>query len=229
MVLILSACVAVMIERYRERTGSAVSRIPWLTVIITLVFLYTAVDIMIGKSEGLIISMFFIGAIMGVSIISRCVRSDELRVVRFQFANNESKFRWNTLQHLEIPVLAPHRPGGRTLDEKERELRRWHHLADEIPVVFVEISLGDTSDFFQEPMLDIRHEGGRYIIRVSRCTSIAPAIAAGVVTDRCNSGSRNSFWLVRGESSENESGLFAVRGRQYPFSRQGAGAGRATG
>ncbi len=178
MVLILSACVAVMIERYRERTGSAVSRIPWLTVIITLVFLYTAVDIMIGKSEGLIISMFFIGAIMGVSIISRCVRSDELRVVRFQFANNESKFRWNTLQHLGIPVLAPHRPGGRTLDEKERELRRWHHLADEIPVVFVEISLGDTSDFFQEPMLDIRHEGGRYIIRVSRCTSIAPAIAA---------------------------------------------------
>ncbi len=77
MVLILSACVAVMIERYRERSGPTVSRIPWLTVIITLVFLYTAVDIMIGKSEGLIISMFFIGAIMGVSIISRCVRSDE--------------------------------------------------------------------------------------------------------------------------------------------------------
>ena len=98
--------------------------------------------------------------------------------VRFQFASNDSKFRWNTLQHLEIPVLAPHRPGGRTLDEKERELRIWHHLEDEIPVVFVEVSLGDTSDFFQEPMLDIRHEGGRYIIKVSRCTSIAPALAA---------------------------------------------------
>ena len=178
MVLILSACVAVVIERYRERSGSTWSRIPWTTVIITLVFLYTAADIMIEKSEGLIISMFFIGAIMGVSIISRCVRSDELRVVRFQYANNDSRFRWNTLQHLEIPVLAPHRPGGRTLDEKERELRVWHHLTDEIPVVFVEISLGDTSDFFQEPVLDIRHEGGRYIIRVSRCTSIAPAIAA---------------------------------------------------
>ena len=178
MVLILSACVAVVIERYRERAGSTWSRIPWTTVIITLVFFYTAIDIMIEKSEGLIISMFFIGAIMGVSIISRCVRSDELRVVRFQFANNESRFRWNNLQHLEIPVLAPHRPGGRTLDEKERELRIWHHLSDEIPVVFVEISLGDTSDFFQEPVLDIRHEGGRYIIRVSRCTSIAPAIAA---------------------------------------------------
>lgn len=178
MVLILSACVAVMIEKYREREGTTWGRVPWPTVIITVVFLYTAVDIMIEKSEGLIISLFFIAAIMGVSLVSRIVRSDELRVVRFQYANNDSRFRWNTLQHVEIPVLAPHRPGGRTLDEKERELRIWHHLDDEIPVVFVEISLGDTSDFFQEPVLDIRHEGGRYIIRVSRCTSIAPAIAA---------------------------------------------------
>jgi hypothetical protein len=178
MVLILSACIAVMIERYRENRGTTLQRIPWATVVITIVFLYTAVDIMIEKSEGLIISLFFIGAIIGVSMVSRALRSDELRVVRFQFANDESRFRWNTLQHLEIPVLAPHRPGGRTLDEKERELRVWHHLDEEIPVVFVEISLGDTSDFFQEPMLDIRHEGGRYIIRVSRCTSIAPAIAA---------------------------------------------------
>lgn len=178
MVLILSACVAVTLERYRKKTGSVLRRFPWATLIITLVFLYTAIDIMIEKSEGLIISMFFIGAIIGVSLISRIVRSDELRVVRFKFQNNESKFRWDTLQHLEIPVLAPHRPGGRTLDEKERELRIWHHLPDEIPVVFVEISLGDTSDFFQEPMLDIRHEGGRYIIRVSRCTAIAPALAA---------------------------------------------------
>ncbi len=178
MVLILSACVAVTIERYHERVGKTMKRIPWRTVIITLVFLYTATDIMIEKSEGLIISLFFIAAIMGVSLVSRVVRSDELRVVRFQFTNNDSKFRWHTLQHVEIPVLAPHRPGARTLDEKERELRIWHHLDDEIPVVFVEISLGDTSDFFQEPMLDIRHEGGRYIIRVSRCTSIAPAIAA---------------------------------------------------
>ena len=178
MVLILSACVAVTIERFRASVGSMIQRIPWTTVLITLVFLYTATDIMIEKSEGLIISLFFIAAIMGVSLISRVVRSDELRVVRFQFASNDSKFRWNTLQHLEIPVLAPHRPGGRTLDEKERELRIWHHLEDEIPVVFVEVSLGDTSDFFQEPMLDIRHEGGRYIIKVSRCTSIAPALAA---------------------------------------------------
>lgn len=178
MVLLLSACVAVSIERYRERAGSMLRRIPWAPVVITLVFLFTAIDIMIGKSEGLVISLFFISAIMGVSLISRIVRSDELRVVQFRFADNESRFLWNTLKHLEVPVLAPHRPGGRTLDEKEAELRAWHHLADDIPVVFVEVSLGDTSDFFQEPMLHINHKGGRFVIRVSRCTSVAPALAA---------------------------------------------------
>ncbi len=178
MVLILSACVAVSIERYGERTGHWLKRMPWATLFITFVFTYTALDIMIEKSEGLIISLAFIFAIMLVSLISRIVRSDELRTVRFQFANADSKFRWNTLQHVEIPVLAPHRPGGRTLDEKEQELRAWHHLSDDIPVVFVEVKLGDTSEFLQEPMLDIAHEGGRYIIRVSHCTSIAPTIAA---------------------------------------------------
>lgn len=178
MVLIVSACIAVLIELYSAKTGSFIKRVPWPTVAIALVFFYTATDIMIEKSEGLIISAFFIAAIIGISLISRIVRSDELRVVGFRFADEHSKFRWETLIHLETPVLAPHRPGGRTLDEKERELRIWHHLHDDIPVVFVEISLGDTSDFFQEPILNIRHEGGRYVIRVSHCTAIAPTIAS---------------------------------------------------
>ena len=178
MMLIISACIAVVIERYSANAGSLIKRIPWRTVLIGVVFIYTAIDIMIEKSEGLVISTFFIAAIMGVSLISRIVRSDELRLIGFRFKDKDSKFRWDTLQHLEIPVLAPHRPGGRTLDEKERELRIWHHLDADIPVVFVEVSLGDTSDFFHEPILDIRHEGGRYVIRVSHCTAIAPTIAS---------------------------------------------------
>lgn len=178
MVLIVSACIAVVIERYAANVGSIMKRIPWSTIVIAVVFIYTATDIMIEKSEGLMISTFFIAAIIGVSLISRVHRSDELRLIGFRFKDDDSRFRWNTLQHLETPVLAPHRPGGRTLDEKERELRIWHHLHDDIPVVFVEVSLGDTSDFFQEPVLNIRHEGGRYVIRVSHCTAVAPTIAS---------------------------------------------------
>ena len=180
--LIVSACIAVAIERYAANVGSIMKRIPWPTIVIAVVFIYTATDIMIEKSEGVVISTFFIGAIIGVSLISRVHRSEELRLIGFRFEDDDSKFGWDTLQHLEIPVLAPHRPGGRTLDEDERELRIWHHLDADIPVVFVEVSLGDTSDFFQEPVLDIRHEGGRYVIRVSHCTAVAPMIASMALT-----------------------------------------------
>ncbi|SFI06719.1 APC family permease [Planctomicrobium piriforme] len=178
MVLILSGCVAVAIERYRVAPVKNWATFPWVTVIIGLVFTYATIAIIIEKPDGLMIASAFVGGIIAVSIASRVIRSSELRVVRFDFVDNESRFLWQTLQHLDVPVLAPHRPGGRSLDDKEKELRAWHHIDDDVPVVFIEVKIGDPSDFFQEPRLSIHPEGGRFIIRVDRCTATAPALAA---------------------------------------------------
>lgn len=178
MVLILASCVAVLIERYRDRAVKSWRTFPWATLFIALAFTFATVDIIIEKSDGIAIAAFFIAGIIIVSLVSRIVRSSELRVVRFSFADHESQFLWQTLQHLNIPVLAPHRPGGRSLDAKEKELREWHHIPAEVPVVFIEIKLGDPSDFFQEPRLSVHPEGDRFIIRVDRCTATAPALAA---------------------------------------------------
>jgi len=178
MVLILSGCIAVTIERYREQAVKSCLTFPWQTALIGALFAYATFDIIIEKPDGLTIASAFVGGIMTVSIASRVVRSKELRVVRFDFADHESQFLWETLQHLDVPVLAPHRPGGRSLDEKEKELRDWHHIQDDLPVVFVEVSLGDPSDFFQMPRLSIHPEKGRVVIRVDRCTATAPALAA---------------------------------------------------
>lgn len=182
MVLILSGCVAVSIEKYRQSVQAGARRIPWETIFITAVFLYATITVVIEKPDGILIASSFVGGILLVSITSRIIRSGELRVVRFQFADNESSFLWQTLQHLEIPVLAPHRPGGRSLADKERELRERHHLTEDVPVVFVEVKLGDPSDFFQEPRLRIVPEEGRYVIKVERCTAVAPALAAIALT-----------------------------------------------
>ena len=46
-----------------------------------------------------------------------------------------------------------------------------------MPIVFVEATLGDTSEFYQSPIMDIRQEEGRFIIRVRKCVSIAHVIA----------------------------------------------------
>jgi len=178
MVLILSGCVAVIIERYRETPVKSFKTFPWGTLVIGLFFAYATLDIIYEKPDGLMIASAFVAGIIIVSIISRIVRSKELRVVRFDFANHESRFMWETLKHLEVPVLAPHRPGGRSLEVKERELREWHHIPEDVPVVFVEVHLGDTSDFYQAPQLNIYAEEGRFVIQVNRCTATAPALAA---------------------------------------------------
>lgn len=178
MVLILSGCIAVVIERYRESRPRTWRNFPWGTALISLFFTYATIAIIIEKPDGLMIASAFVGGIMVVSIASRIARSKELRVTRFEFVNHESQFMWQTLQHLDVPVLAPHRPGGRPLADKERELREWHHLSDDTPVVFVEVRLGDTSEFYQAPRLRIYSEEGRFIIQVNRCTATAPALAA---------------------------------------------------
>ncbi len=55
---------------------------------------------------------------------SRLRRSTELRFRGFEFADSTSRFLWDSLKHLEFPVLVPHRPGARDLAEKEQTIRQ---------------------------------------------------------------------------------------------------------
>jgi hypothetical protein len=183
MVLILSASCAVVIDKYRSNEGPKWRRIPWHYVLITAVFIYTAADIIYSKPDGVTIASCFIAAILVLSAVSRIMRSTELeRFRKFEFVSPESKFLWESLQHLEIPVLVPHRPGGRILAAKEDEIRNWHHLSANTPIVFMEVEIGDASEFYQSPLMEIVHEEGRFIIRVTRCASIAHVIAVIALT-----------------------------------------------
>jgi hypothetical protein len=178
LVLMSSACVASVIDRWRSGNGSWLRRTPWYFVLITAVFLYTTTRIILDKSAGIQIASWFIVAIIVSSVVSRAVRSTELRFKGFQFKDEQSRFLWESMKHLEFPVLVPHRPGRRELASKEESIRKEHHLAPDIPIVFLEARLGDVSDFYQEPLMAVIQEQGRFIIRVTRCASIAHVIAA---------------------------------------------------
>lgn len=179
MVLITSACVATVIDQYRKRTGSTARRIAWPYIGITVVFVYVTTMILIEKPEGMVIASCFIASVFVSSLISRWLRSTELRLLSFRFVNNESHFLWDALRHLEFPVLVPHRTGGdRSLADKEEQIRREHHLDPNMPIVFVEAHLGDVSDFTHSPIIEVTEEEGRFIIRVSNCVSIAHVLAA---------------------------------------------------
>jgi hypothetical protein len=82
------------------------------------------------------------------------------------------------MEFLEFPVLVPHRPGHRNLERKERDMRRRHRLTPDIPLVFIEAELGDPSEFYHLPLLEVKQDQGRFTLRITRCTSIPHAIAA---------------------------------------------------
>jgi hypothetical protein len=178
LVLISSGCIATVIDLYRTSENVyGLFRVPWTYVMITGVFFYTTARNMIERPDGIKIASCFIVAVVILSFWSRMRRSTELRFAGFEFSSPEARFLWDSLKHLEFPVLVPHRPGVRDLVEKERIIRERHRLADEVPIVFIEAELGDPSEFEQMPIMEIRESEDRFIIGVKRCASVAHVIA----------------------------------------------------
>jgi hypothetical protein len=178
LVLMSSACVAVVIDTWRQRQGAWYRRVTWPFAFITLVFFYTTVANVFEKPDGIKIASWFILAIIIASVISRFSRSKELRFAGFAFVDEQSRFLWDSIKASEFPVLVPHRPGGRSLREKEESIRREHRLGKEVDIIFLEAYLGDASEFYQTPLMEVKQEEGFWLARLARCASVAHGIAA---------------------------------------------------
>ncbi len=178
LVLISSACLATLIDRWQQRSGRWYFRISWPFAFITVIFFYTTLANIIEKPDGIKIAFWFILAIVLSSIVSRLSRSKELRLKGLDFVTQESKFLWDSMKMLEFPVLVPHRPGSRSLMEKEAIIRQEHRLGPEVPVVFIEVKVHDSSDFYQTPIVEVLQEEGAFIVRVHKCASVSHTIAA---------------------------------------------------
>jgi hypothetical protein len=177
MVLMSSAGVAVVIDQWRKRAGSWRDRIHWGYFAATVIFLYTTAAIIVEKPDGIKIAGAFIASIIVFSMISRTRRSTELRFEKFDFVDDHSRFLWDALRHLEFPVLVPHRPGHHSISDKDERIRRVHRLGPKVPIVFVEATVGDPSEFHHHPMIEVTEEEGRFVLRLTRSASVAHAIA----------------------------------------------------
>ena len=124
------------------------------------------------------IALFFILAILVTSFWSRWSRSRELRFAGFKIPDPGSRLMWDTIRHLELTILVPHRPGRRSLANKEAQIRREHRIPRDLMIVFVEVELADASDFVNEPVMHITQEEGRYVIKITGAASIAHTLAA---------------------------------------------------
>jgi hypothetical protein len=178
LVLMSSACVVTYLSRRHDKEKAGSTRRPWYFALVAVVFLATTVAVIATAPTGLLIAFGFIVAILGMSVLARAVRSDELRTIGYDFVDEESKALWQHLRLLDFPVLVPHRPGLREREEKEATIRRDHNLDRSVDIVFLEIEVDDPSNFFQHLLIEVLRENHRYVVRVQRCVSVAHAIAA---------------------------------------------------
>jgi len=177
-VLILSAALASSIEKYRQGSGLWYQRVPWYFALVTLVFLYTGLAIVIEKPVGIQIATCFILAIFIASFTSRFLRSSELRFAGFEFKDEHSEFLFHSIREMDNPVIVPHRPGQRDLATKEEIIRRDHRIPPDVWILFVEVQRGDPSEFLVRPVIEVKEETGRYVLKITRCASIANVLAA---------------------------------------------------
>jgi hypothetical protein len=122
---------------------------------ITVVFVYTTVDNVIERPDGLKIGACFIGAILAVSVASRMSRSFELRTTDVRLDDTAELFLRDCARRtIRLVANEPDARDRREYDEKLHQIRADHDLPDETDVIFVEVTVADPSDF--ESRLDVR-------------------------------------------------------------------------
>lgn len=177
--LLTAAAAACAVDRWRSRPlVSSGRRFPYLFATIAFGFAVATFVATASQPAGLRIASLFVLAILATSMVSRAVRSTELRFHGFEYVDDASRFLWESLRVMDFPVLVPHRPGQLPLPAKEAVIRQYHRLPPDVPVVFVEVALGDPSGFETLPLLEVTQEEGRFVIRVDRAASIPHVLAA---------------------------------------------------
>ena len=183
LVLMSSAALAVAISAWRQ----VVRWVPFFAI--AAVFFYTTVTNMVERPEGIKIASLFILGIVLSSLVSRTLRSTELRVHGFVLDETAATFIDAADRGESIRIIANRPDDGsiREYEDKVREARNAHHLSMDDSVLFLEVRPGDASQFTE--VLNVTGvQVGRY--RVLRCQSpaIPNAIAALLLHIRDRTG-----------------------------------------
>lgn len=187
LVLITSAAVAVTLKAFASEKNRR-----FFFALVTLVFAYTTIANVIERPDGLHIAAFFIATILITSGISRALRSTELRIREVVFDKTAKEF---VAQSKGSKVrLVAHRPGSVNYELKERESIEVHNIEAE-EIIFLEVTLGDASEFSEEKLHVLGKTVGKY--KVLRCVSpaIPNAIAAILLHLRDDFGKDSHVYL----------------------------------
>ena len=174
LVLMSSAAVAVTLSAWWR--GQRVAGI--IFGLITLVFFYTTAINVIERPDGVKIASVFIGTILLVSFVSRVMRSTELRVTDIGVDETAQRFIREASVNGAVRFIA-NEPQSRDRLEyllKEWEGREHTHVPGRDPVIFLEVTVTDSSEF--APTLRVRGEEIEgYRVLAAESSSVSNAIA----------------------------------------------------
>jgi hypothetical protein len=182
--LMTSATIAVTLAARRRRQTAATLGFGAVAVI----FIYTTVVTVIDRPEGLKIAALFVAAIVVVSVVSRLWRQTELRTRRVILDQTATEIL-DAACDGEVRLIA-HDTDNLTPEEyatKEVNQRQFHDIEDEDPIVFLEVTVCDPSEFAPDLTITGHHVDGHRVLRAQSAT-VPNAIAAFLLYIRKRSG-----------------------------------------
>jgi hypothetical protein len=192
LVLMTSAAVAVTISSRRKGQGK------WTVAfgVIAVIFIYTTVANMLERPDGLKIGACFIAGIVLVSILSRVVRAFELRVTNVVLDDVAAGFvRDLARRKVQFIAMKPEHNDLASYRDKLAMIRADHNLPTADDFVFIEVKVGDPSDFESELNVhgEVRH--GRYRVLTLQSSTIPNALAALLLHVRDQTGGRPHIYF----------------------------------
>jgi hypothetical protein len=137
---------------------------------ITAVFIYTTAINASERPDGLRIAAVFVVVILISSLISRILRSTELRIQNVKLDDTAKMFIKDALAANGAVRIVAHRPGGILYSKKEREARDAHNIDGDF--MFLEVSVGDASEYVVDD-LEVHGVLTQDGYRILRCESAA--------------------------------------------------------
>ncbi|MCA9880545.1 MAG: hypothetical protein KC442_22270, partial [Thermomicrobiales bacterium] len=185
--VITSASVAVFLSALRQRE---VPGTVWFGIV-TAMFIYAFANTIFQDPGGLKMAIGFFVMIVVISLVSRVARSTELRSTDVTFDPVAERFIAEASKRGAVRLIANH-PDDRTTREyllKEREEREANHIPTGDPVLFLEVTVQDASEFTSQVHVRGQELSGFRILQVES-SSIPNGLAATLLAIRDRTGKR---------------------------------------
>ena len=185
--VITSATIAVTL--YMKSSGRRAATLRFGAV--AAIFVYTFLVTVVAEPDGIKIAFVFIVGIVVISLASRAARSFEVRATEVVFDEAAAEFVDLAAAEGEIRLIANH-PDERSSREylmKEKRERTASHIPATEPILFLEVTVRDASEFASTVFVS-GHEIGGYKVLRAEGTSVANTIAAVLLAVRERTGQR---------------------------------------